>query len=80
MDIGFSVFSHNIETIERLTSKIRDIKSNYWQTIRVLDYVKRQNPSLLTKNNIRTRTRYYIRILTREECVYIINFRKHTSL
>lgn len=46
------VFAQNIETVERLTAKVRDSRAGYWQTIKVLEYVKSQKSSLLTKTSL----------------------------
>ena len=46
------VFAQNIETVERLTHQVRDPRAGYWQTIQLLQYVKRQKPQVLTKTSI----------------------------
>ncbi|WP_119329093.1 lipoyl synthase [Cysteiniphilum halobium] len=46
------VFAQNVETIERLTTKVRDPRAGYWQTIKVLEYVKSQKPEILTKTSL----------------------------
>lgn len=46
------VFAQNIETIERLTSKVRDPRAGYSQTIKVLEYVKSQKPEIFTKTSL----------------------------
>ncbi len=46
------VYAHNIETIERLTPTVRDRRSGYRQSLRVLDSVKQLSPSQYTKTSI----------------------------
>jgi lipoic acid synthetase len=46
------VFAHNIETVERLTPKIRDPRANYRQSLRVLERVKEFDPTRYTKSSI----------------------------
>ncbi len=46
------VFAHNIETVERLTPRVRDPRSTYKQSLGVLDTVKKESPSLYTKSSI----------------------------
>lgn len=49
---GINVFAQNVETVERLTSVVRDPRAGYWQTIKVLDYAKQQYPDVLTKTSL----------------------------
>jgi len=37
---GLEVFAHNIETVERLTSFVRDPRAKYNQSLRVLEFAK----------------------------------------
>jgi lipoyl synthase len=37
---GLEVFAHNVETVERLTSFVRDPRAKYVQSLRVLQYAK----------------------------------------
>jgi len=46
------VFAHNIETVERLQSKVRDRRANYRQSLRVLKMVKEMNSSIYTKSSL----------------------------
>lgn len=46
------VFAHNVETVERLQKKIRDPRANYAQSLRVLELVKKHDPSRYTKTSI----------------------------
>ena len=46
------VVAHNIETVERLTKKVRDPKSNYRQSLELLKRVKELNPEKLTKSSL----------------------------
>ena len=46
------VFAHNVETVERLTSKVRDPRAKYWQSINVLHNAKKLNKKILTKTSL----------------------------
>ena len=46
------VIAHNIETVRRLTPKVRDPRAGYDQSLRVLKYVKNANPAQITKSSI----------------------------
>ena len=46
------VFAHNIETVERLTPKVRDPRATYKQSLEVLAEVKRHDPTRYTKSSI----------------------------
>lgn len=46
------VIAHNVETVRRLQSKIRDPRANYEQSLSVLEYVKQANPKIYTKSSI----------------------------
>jgi len=46
------VFAHNIETVERLQSKVRDYRAGYQQSMSVLATVKRINPQIFTKTSL----------------------------
>jgi lipoic acid synthetase len=52
VDAGIVVFAQNIETVERLTKKVRDPKAGYQQTLDVLAYCKKQHPDILTKTSL----------------------------
>lgn len=52
LNTSIDVFAHNIETVQRLTKLVRDVRANYNQTINVLKYVKTKNPDLITKTSI----------------------------
>lgn len=45
------IFNHNIETVERLTPRVRH-KATYERTLAVLDYVKRSQKALYVKSGI----------------------------
>jgi lipoic acid synthetase len=47
-----SVFAHNVETVERLTPRVRDPRAGYRQSLEVLEYAKGLRPALLTKSSI----------------------------
>ena len=52
VNCGLEVFAQNIETVERLTHQVRDIRAGYQQTLDVLAESKRINPKVLTKTSI----------------------------
>ena len=52
VNCGLEVFAQNIETVERLTHQVRDIRAGYQQTMDVLAESKRINPKVLTKTSI----------------------------
>lgn len=49
---GLDVYAHNIETVERLTPRVRDRRAGYAQSLSVLSHVKTVNPNALTKTSI----------------------------
>jgi lipoyl synthase len=50
--LGIEVFAHNIETVERLTPRVRDARAKYHQSLQVLKNAKRINPNVVTKSAI----------------------------
>ncbi|MHA1214462.1 MAG: lipoyl synthase [Candidatus Hodarchaeales archaeon] len=46
------VIAHNIETVERLTPKIRDRRAGYRQSLEVLKNIKELSPTILTKSSL----------------------------
>ena len=46
------VLAHNLETVESLTPGIRDRRCSYKTSLRVLEYVKKANPSQITKSGV----------------------------
>jgi len=52
LDAGLDVFAQNIETVRRLTHPVRDPRAGYAQTLRVLEYAKRQRAHVLTKTSV----------------------------
>ena len=49
---GLDVFAHNVETVERMTKRVRDHRAGYWQSLGVLKTVKEAVPSMITKTSI----------------------------
>ena len=47
-----AVIAHNIETVERLTKRVRDRRAGYRQSLNVLQYVKTKHPEIFTKSSI----------------------------
>ncbi len=52
VEAGTDVFAHNLETVRRLQSSVRDRRANYEQTLAVLRAAKRFNPTLKTKTSL----------------------------
>lgn len=52
VDAGLEVFAQNLETVERLTRRVRDARAGYAQTLSVLEHAKRHRPSVLTKTSL----------------------------
>lgn len=52
LEAKLDVFAQNVETVERLTHPVRDIRASYWQTIELLRYSKETDPSVLTKTSL----------------------------
>ena len=46
------VFAHNIETVERLTPKVRDKRASYRQSLNVLKQVKEERHDIFTKSSL----------------------------
>ena len=49
---GPDVFAHNIETVERLPTRVRDQRCDYAQTLAVLATAKEIQPDVVTKSSI----------------------------
>jgi lipoic acid synthetase len=50
---GLDVFAHNVETIEKFTPFVRDMRAGYRQSLKVLEHAKRVSRSkILTKSSI----------------------------
>ena len=49
---GLQVFAQNLETVERLTHRVRDPRAGYQQTLDVLAHGKAVNPDVLTKSSL----------------------------
>ncbi|CAB4419194.1 unnamed protein product [Rhizophagus irregularis] len=49
---GLDVYAHNIETVENLTSHVRDRRATFRQSLNVLEHAKKIKPSLITKTSI----------------------------
>jgi len=52
VESGSEVISHNIETVRRLTCKVRDFRASYEQSLSVLKKCKAIAPSVYTKSSI----------------------------
>jgi len=52
VDSGLDVFAQNLETVRRLTHRVRDVRAGYEQTLDVLAFAKRHRPEVLTKSSL----------------------------
>lgn len=52
LDSGLDVFAQNLETVERLTRRVRDPRAGYVQTLEVLAHSKRHRSEVLTKTSL----------------------------
>jgi len=52
VDAKPEVIAHNVETVERLQKKVRDVRANYNQSLSVLENAKKLNPKIYTKSSI----------------------------
>ena len=52
VDSGLDVFAQNLETVRRLTGRVRDARAGYEQTLAVLEFAKRHRPEVLTKSSL----------------------------
>jgi lipoic acid synthetase len=52
LDSGVDVFAQNLETVERLTRRVRDPRAGYAQSVSVLAHAKRYRPDVLTKTSL----------------------------
>jgi lipoic acid synthetase len=52
VDAAPDVFAHNVETVERLTHRVRDPRAGYRQSLDVLEFVKARDNTRYTKSSI----------------------------
>jgi len=52
LDTGVDVFATNLETVRRLTPRVRDPRAGYDQTLKVLEHAKQYRPDVLTKSSL----------------------------
>ncbi len=52
IDANPAVLAHNLETVERLTPRVRDPRATYAQSLKVLAYLKQQAPQKYTKSSL----------------------------
>ncbi|MBB6099949.1 lipoic acid synthetase [Deinobacterium chartae] len=52
LEAGTDVYAQNLETVERLTHPVRDIRASYRQTLAVLAHAKRARPDVYTKTSV----------------------------
>ena len=51
-DSGVDVYGHNLETVERLHRRVRDVRATYRQSLETLAEAKRYRPGIFTKSSI----------------------------
>ena len=52
LDAKPDVFAHNLETVARLSPRVRDKRASYEQSLRILDHAKRRAPMQFTKTSL----------------------------
>ena len=52
VDSGLEVFAQNLETVRRLTHRVRDARAGYEQTLAVLAHAKQHRPDVLVKTSL----------------------------
>src|SRR5690606_6998591 len=52
VDAKPDVFAHNVETVERLSKRVRDPRAGYKQSLDVLEMVKKIDSSRFTKTSV----------------------------
>ncbi len=52
LDAKPDVFAHNLETVARLSPRVRDKRASYEQSLRILDHAKKRAPERFTKTSI----------------------------
>ncbi|UHL65191.1 lipoyl synthase [Paralcaligenes sp. KSB-10] len=52
LDAGLVTYAQNLETVERLTHVVRDVRAGYRQTLDVLAFAKSHAPKTLTKTSL----------------------------
>ena len=52
LNSNLEVFAQNLETVRRLTKRVRDPRAGYDQTLEVLSYAKKYTPSVITKTSL----------------------------
>lgn len=52
LDAGLATYAQNLETVERLTGRVRDPRAGYAQTLDVLHFAKQHAPGTITKTSL----------------------------
>ena len=52
LDSNLEVFAQNLETVRRLTRRVRDPRAGYDQTLEVLSFAKLNSPEIITKTSL----------------------------
>lgn len=52
VESGLDVYAHNIETVERLQNRVRDLRAGYRQSLATLEHARSLRTDLVTKSSI----------------------------
>ena len=52
LDSNLEVFAQNLETVRRLTKRVRDPRAGYDQTLKVLSHAKQNSQKIITKTSL----------------------------
>lgn len=52
VESGLDVYAHNIETVERLQNRVRDLRAGYRQSLATLEHARSLRSDLVTKSSI----------------------------
>ncbi len=52
LDSNLEVFAQNLETVKRLTKRVRDPRAGYDQTLKVLSHAKQNSQKIITKTSL----------------------------
>lgn len=52
LDAGLDVFAHNLETVRRLSPRVRDKRASYDLSLQFLAQIKKLSPSMVTKSSL----------------------------
>lgn len=52
VESGIDVFAHNVECVDRITPRVRDVRASYRQSLDVLSLAKKLKPGMMTKSGL----------------------------